>query len=152
MFCNKCGAQVPDGQAFCSVCGAPVNVQQGGYVPPVRTETFDQAKLDKVDKYREYYKLISLFWIIMGILLIISCVGLIAGIYNLIIGIKDNKFTPTIVAHNPQVVQTAKSMGSQNITTILINVFLGGGVGAIAGLLEMYVRNQIIKDRDLFEE
>jgi uncharacterized RDD family membrane protein YckC len=23
-FCNKCGAQVPDGAAFCQVCGAPI--------------------------------------------------------------------------------------------------------------------------------
>ena len=25
MFCGKCGSNVPDGNVFCSVCGAPIN-------------------------------------------------------------------------------------------------------------------------------
>ena len=28
MFCNKCGSQVPDGNAFCGKCGAQMPVQQ----------------------------------------------------------------------------------------------------------------------------
>lgn len=28
MFCNKCGNAVPDGSAFCGVCGTPLPVQQ----------------------------------------------------------------------------------------------------------------------------
>jgi hypothetical protein len=27
MFCNKCGSQVPEGNAFCGVCGTPMRVQ-----------------------------------------------------------------------------------------------------------------------------
>lgn len=29
MFCNQCGTQVNDGQAFCPNCGAPMGAQQG---------------------------------------------------------------------------------------------------------------------------
>lgn len=37
MFCNKCGAQLPDGTQFCNICGAPqVQPTQNGYEQPVQ--------------------------------------------------------------------------------------------------------------------
>jgi len=42
MFCNKCGANLPDGTTFCPNCGAPMQngyqqngYQQNGYQQPV---------------------------------------------------------------------------------------------------------------------
>lgn len=35
MYCGKCGSQIDDGLAFCTVCGAPVNNNGGQSVQPV---------------------------------------------------------------------------------------------------------------------
>lgn len=37
MFCNKCGNQIPDGSAFCGVCGAPT----AGEGAPVAVQTME---------------------------------------------------------------------------------------------------------------
>ncbi len=34
MFCGKCGNMIPDGQAFCNFCGAPMNARQPNYQQP----------------------------------------------------------------------------------------------------------------------
>ena len=34
MFCNQCGTQVNDGQAFCPNCGAPMGAEQAGSTAP----------------------------------------------------------------------------------------------------------------------
>lgn len=69
MFCSKCGSQVNDGAAFCSVCGAKITspdaadqpVQQArpqvGYTPPTRDETAAQYLPMKWFKFLIYFAL-----------------------------------------------------------------------------------------------
>ncbi|MBE7064893.1 MAG: zinc ribbon domain-containing protein [Ruminococcaceae bacterium] len=44
MFCNKCGSNCPDGVAFCTNCGAPLNTQP---VQPTFTESADVAPVSQ---------------------------------------------------------------------------------------------------------
>ena len=37
MFCNQCGTQVNDGQAFCPNCGAPIGAQQEQNTAPMNS-------------------------------------------------------------------------------------------------------------------
>lgn len=43
MFCNNCGAQLPDGAAFCNKCGAKINSVQENNTQPVHNESQQSA-------------------------------------------------------------------------------------------------------------
>lgn len=164
MFCKKCGAQIADGQSFCNICGAPVEKQQvppqgnpyqeqPGYTGTPYGQSYEPVtneEAEKAARYQEYYKILAYFWIIDGIVMIISCVGIITGIWNLMVGIKLNKFRATIAPRNPQVVAQAKDSISNINVSFLLNFFLGGVFPSLAALAELYLRNQLLKDHELF--
>lgn len=68
MFCNKCGAQVPEGSAFCNSCGAPVSAPG------------QAAVADKPKKKGAKGKIILWIAIILGALAAALCVLVIAGL------------------------------------------------------------------------
>ena len=77
MFCKKCGREIPDDSAFCTGCGAQVNMAQ----PSGENSSFgyyaNQAK-QEVQKYN--------IWAIVGFVL--SLVPLIfpLGMFSLVVG------------------------------------------------------------------
>ena len=94
MFCNKCGAQLPDGVSFCSRCGAPrVQAQApyqqplypppGGFVPPPGEKGKATASM------------------VLGIVAVVLCwagwfcfVSLVMAIVAIILGIQAGKSCP----------------------------------------------------------
>lgn len=69
MFCSKCGQQLPDGSAFCSVCGAPQTVAapqpayqqptyqqpaQPVYQQPVYQQPMYQQPLSRKEFYNQF--------------------------------------------------------------------------------------------------
>ena len=46
MVCKNCGAQIPDGSAFCTECGAPVQQEQPQYTPVQQPVVNDPALND----------------------------------------------------------------------------------------------------------
>lgn len=54
MNCSKCGAQIKEGQSFCSECGAPVE-QSAGYAgaPVEQYDGYNEAPAGQYDGYNE---------------------------------------------------------------------------------------------------
>lgn len=104
MFCESCGSSVPDGQAFCSNCGAPVNQAaqaqpvyqqpvaqpvQPVYQQPVVAQPVVQPVI--VQQPAAKSSGLAIAGLIMGIFTLIFCwvpvVGFILGILGLIFSI-----------------------------------------------------------------
>ena len=48
MYCNECGAQIPEGSKFCNVCGAMINE-----LPPQYDESQVNAQREAVNKEKK---------------------------------------------------------------------------------------------------
>lgn len=98
MYCSKCGAQIPDGSAFCGLCGAPLNVVD---VPPTAVPTPGPAPTGESSRSALAYFLFAFFFGAFGVhnfyigkttlavvQLVVSLVGiLLVGIPTAIIAI-----------------------------------------------------------------
>ena len=66
MYCNECGAQIPDGSKFCNVCGAMVNK-----LPPQYDESQVNAQREAVNKEKKKKEKLPTWakiWIVVCIL------------------------------------------------------------------------------------
>lgn len=107
MICKNCGAQIPDGSAFCTECGAPVQQEQ-----PVQQEPVQQPQYTPVQQTYTAEPTPAVSGkpvLICGILALalnsIPYVGWIAGLICAIIGMKKAK---AYVAANGQLTGAAK--------------------------------------------
>ena len=100
MFCSHCGAVIPDGSQFCPQCGGSCAEPQAPVAQP-EVNVNDPQNIAK--RTRDLKRLCAVLWIVIGILLCLTCVGIVAGIWNIIYGAKALKFADTIQAGNRSV-------------------------------------------------
>ena len=62
MFCDKCGAQLQEGQAFCSSCGKSFQTQAAP-VPPVAGPPLDGAE----NRVAKHTRTLAILWIIWSV-------------------------------------------------------------------------------------
>ena len=74
VFCQKCGAEISSGAAFCSKCGNPVEVPQTPPLErkPARGEKREKGeKSEKGEKHEKEEKPRDMLWPVMGGLILI---------------------------------------------------------------------------------
>ena len=81
MFCSHCGAVIPDGSQFCPQCGGSCAEPQAPVAQP-EVNVNDPQNIAK--RTRDLKRLCAVLWIVIGILLCLTCVGIVAGIWNII--------------------------------------------------------------------
>jgi len=65
MICEKCGAQVNDGAAFCPICGAGIAAPaQPVYAAPAAEEEYDEAKDAADNKLFAILSYFGILWLI----------------------------------------------------------------------------------------
>lgn len=95
MFCNECGSVIPDGNAFCSNCGAPTPkpVEQPGFVP------IKEDKVVFIETPKEYIvntaaKMGMIFGIVSIPTVYFLLLNIIPGVIGLILSIIGLKRVP----------------------------------------------------------
>ena len=121
MFCKNCGAQLPDGSAFCGSCGTAQNVQQAApaYEEPVynaqpynEAPVYNNAPVSSVDEKSLMIK---------GILAIALCEF---GIPGIILGSMAKKMAAQFMAENG-----GQIYGKAKVGSILGKIGFGLGIG-----------------------
>ena len=96
------------------------------------------------------YRIVNIAWIVISILLFGTLVGSIAAIWNLYAVYTRWKIASLIEARDPRVPSLFGDSGWY-ITMALVNVVLGGAVGAAVVAYEyFFVRREVMKHRHLF--
>lgn len=98
MFCNECGSVIPDGNAFCSNCGAPTPKpieQQPGFVP------LKEDKVVIIETPKEYIvnqaaKMGMIFGIVSIPTVYFLLLNIIPGVIGLILSIIGLKRVPEL--------------------------------------------------------
>lgn len=111
-----------------------------------------EAEADRlVSSLAFQYKILNWSWLILSIILIISCAGIIAGVWNLYVLRGLWKVPQMIRSKSPAVVSIFQD-GGNLIAFLLINIALGGAVGALLIAYEyFFIRPKVLENRHVFE-
>jgi hypothetical protein len=110
----------------------------------------NQADERLIKKIASRYRMVNIVWIVISILLFGTVVGSIAALWNLYAVFKRWNVPNLIEARDPRVPSIFADTGWY-VTFLLINLVLGGVVGAIVvGYEFLFVRGEILKHRHLF--
>ena len=97
----------------------------------------------------EYMKLSGIAWIVVGTLQICMIVTIIAGIWNVAIGVSRLSEAKAITRRDLQAVENVRGT-TQLVVVGLVNLFLGAIIGVILIGVDFSVRDQILKNERLF--
>ncbi len=110
--------------------------------------------LDTVVKtLSEREKLSAIFWLVVGIIQCLSCVGIICGAWNVYASVSRFKQSKAVLTPWQGIVNSYDKWMSSIITGIVINVLFGGVIGVAASIYDMVaIRGYVLENRKVFEE
>jgi Protein of unknown function (DUF2510) len=109
-------------------------------------ETDDDAL---VRQFSSYERTSGYIWIAIGIIQVICLITIIAGVWNIYVGINRGRLAAQIERRDPYVPATFEPLTSYIISAAL-NLVLGGVLGLAMVVADVYVRDQVLKNRQLF--
>lgn len=137
MYCARCGAQIPDGSAYCPKCGQPTAQHtQGGAGPtsmnPGTGPGYDANNAPATDSNGVVILVLGIVSVVFAF--VYTIIGLICGIVGLVLGSKA-KQNSTIAGMTK--IGYILSLIGVIISAALLVVAIIGGL-ALVGLAEMY--------------
>ena len=92
----------------------------------------------------------SIIWIVIAIFQILSLVGIVCGIYNLVVSIMNLNTAKRIREYPVGVVRSFEPMAG-NLIIMCLNIFLGAFIGIVGSLYHIFgVRGYVMDNRDAF--
>lgn len=162
--CLNCGVKNGIGNKFCSYCGKEVDplaeiclncgmaIKKG--IPSSASSSL--TKEDAYKKLAEHEKNSAIIWfVIAAIQILIGCftyyTPVLVGAWNIYAGITRMKYSKSLLEMPSGVYEYFEKQGTSNIVFLIINLFLGGIIGAIASAYDIYIRKFVMDNKDLFE-
>ena len=154
-FCFGCGAQLVAGASFCTICGVRQELVPAGASGLVVTAHAHANALTSeetlVRQIADYERISGIVWIVLGVLQILSLVGVFAGIWNIFAGRSRLKLYPLIAARDASVPAVFESLSGLVVIGI-INILLGGFIGVICIGFDFYIREKVLSNAHLFRQ
>lgn len=155
-FCRNCGKEITTNSEFCQNCGAKITNYANPQVPPyyaATTQTVNnQTVIEAYKKLANYEKVSGVIWLIIGIIQCITLVGIICGIWNIVVSVQRIKFGKQIETTYPQnIYNSFKNQISSIIIMLILNMFLGAFIGVIGAIFDLVVRNFVMKNQNIFD-
>ena len=107
-------------------------------------------KQEIASRLARYTKIENICWIVLGVLQILSIIGIFAGIWNVIGGILGFAEEKRILKRDKRVPIEAQKYAMIIIFGI-INIFLGGVLGIGIVVYWIWIRQEILKNKDIFD-
>ena len=105
-----------------------------------------------VGRLATYERLSGIVWMVLAVFQILSCAGVFAGVWNLYAARSRLRLAPRVAARHIEVPKVYEDGVPQLVLLLLVNVFLGGTIGAIWVLFDFYVRAKILENRGAFTD
>lgn len=131
--------------------------QYAGLVPPPPLDT-PRAAVIPHEVQREISSIASMelataiVWLIIGILQVLALVTAFVGIWNIVVSTSRFRRKREIEQLNPGVPRTVQGELGWIIFFIVLNLFLGGIIGVAGAVMDIFIRERILKVRWAFEQ
>lgn len=100
-------------------------------------------------KIAGYEYLSGIFWIVLGIIQCLTCVGAIAGAWNIYAATRRFRLAKAIRALDPGVPAAFQDAGPL-VVMAAVNLILGGVIGVVFVAFDAYIRSQVLKNAHVF--
>ncbi|MCP1220364.1 SHOCT domain-containing protein [Acetobacter orientalis] len=98
----------------------------------------------------DYERISAICWLILGIIQICCIVTALAGIWNVVAALARFKLVPRILARESSIPDEYESL-SGYIIIGCVNLICGGVIGLVFCGFDLYVRDQILSNRSVFD-
>jgi len=107
-----------------------------------------------IRRIHDYERISGIFWIILGILQVLSILvlwipGPFIGIWNIIAGISGLRMATRIAARDSRVPAAFEGIAGL-IMMAVFNLLIGGVIGIIFVALDFFIRDKVLSNRHLF--
>lgn len=106
---------------------------------------------DVVRRLADYKRISGIAWIVLAIVQMLTLYLIIAGIWNLIVGIQKIKLSKKIGRREADVPPLLESVWGLVVVAI-INVLFGGIIGVVLVGFDFYIRDKVLSHRSLFDQ
>jgi hypothetical protein len=126
--------------------------QRGGFIASLFPRRPGEGEDDALVRgFSSYERTSGYVWIAIGIIQVICLITIIAGVWNIYVGINRGKLAAQIERRDPYVPATFEPLTTYIVSAVL-NLVLGGVLGLAMVVLDVYVRDQVLKNRQLFDQ
>ena len=140
-YCTKCGQQIHDEAVICVHCGCPVD--SSSY------RKNDQHLLEQLSQRANANGII---WLVIGIVQVISVIGVLMGVFNIIGGLYYMKYSKTVLENPKGIVEQFEPLAGA-IFSLVFNLIFGGVIGVVCIIYYLVsLRGLVMENRDYFEQ
>ena len=119
----------------------------GAQLPQPRAgESGDSAVLARIATYE---RASGWAWLVLGVIQVLTVIGIIAGAWNIYAGISRIKVAPRIERHEASIPRAFEPW-TMYVVIGVINLVFGAVIGLVVLALDLFVRDQVLKHRHLF--
>jgi hypothetical protein len=131
--------------------GGPTWTQQADglgarLAPPWPGENSDDAAIRRIATYE---RCSGWAWLVLGIIQVLTVLGIIAGAWNIYAGINRIKMAPRIERREAAVPRAFESL-TMYVVIGVINLVFGAVIGLIVLGVDLFIRDQVLRHRHLF--
>lgn len=155
--CLNCGVPAGKGKRFCYYCGNMLNedavvcVKCGCAASDNATNgAFGTDSDEYFRKLSDYERTSGIIWLVLGIIQVISLVGIICGVWNIIVAIQRLQYSKELLKKPSGVAKQFENQLTGLIIILIINIFFGAIIGIIGAIFDFYVRNYVLTNREKY--
>jgi hypothetical protein len=111
--------------------------------------TGESPDVTLVRRIATYERVSGWFWIVLGVLQIMSLFLIIAGVWNIVAGVSRLKMAPRVERREASVPPAFEGL-AMLIVVGVINFLFGAMIGLVLVGVDLYVRDLVLKNRHLF--
>lgn len=171
-YCPKCGDRLVANAKFCTKCGEQVVSTNNQFNQPDQYNQYQnfeqgyannpegqiQAQVSEVWlKAATYEKISASLWMLIAVLQVLMAITgvsdwkiLLCGVWNVYASICGFILSWTVKQGDIDAPDAYRDNLWQIIAMIVANVLIGGVIGVISGLLDLYVRHYVLENEEYF--
>lgn len=146
MFCSICGKKIQDEAVLCPNCGCPTS----NYNEMLSDNNIHIRQAFK--RLSEYERISGVVWLVIGIVQCVSIVGIICGIWNIVISTQRLKYSKELELIPRGVYYDFHKQLTSLVIILVINIILGAVIGVVGAVFDLLVRNYVMNNPKIFND